>query len=39
MMKADIRKIMTAIDIAGLGTGRELKEHSQHCALGHAIGT
>jgi hypothetical protein len=29
-MKADIGKIVAAIDIAGLGARGELKEHSQH---------
>ena len=37
MMKADVRKIVAAVDVAGFGTGRELEEHGQHCALGRAV--
>jgi len=36
-MKADIRKIVAAVDVAGLGTGRKLEEHGQHCTLGRAV--
>jgi hypothetical protein len=38
MVKADIGEVVAAIHIAGLGTGGELKEHSQHGALSHAFG-
>jgi hypothetical protein len=36
-MKPDIRKIVAAVDITWLGTGGELEEHGENCALSHSI--
>ena len=37
VMKPDIRKIVAAVDITWLGTGGELEEHGENCALSHSI--
>jgi hypothetical protein len=37
-MKADIRKIMASIDIAGLWAGGKLEEHGKLCTLCHVVG-
>jgi len=37
VMKADIGKIMAAVDISRLGAGGELEEHGQNCTLGDPV--